>query len=79
MNVRVLYFASMRDQAGVDSESVDSSAPDASGLYAEVRARHGFKLEESRLRVAINGAFADWKQGLREGDEIVFMPPVSGG
>ena len=79
MNVRVLYFASMRDQAGVDSESIDSSAPDASGLYAEVRARHGFKLDEPHLRVAINGAFANWRQALHEGDEIVFMPPVSGG
>ena len=79
MNVRVLYFASMRDQAGMEAESIDSSAPDASSLYSEVRTRHGFKLDESRLRVAINGAFADWKQTLREDDEIVFLPPVSGG
>lgn len=79
MNVRVLYFASMRDQAGTESESINSSALDASSLYSEVRARHGFTLDPARLRVAINGIFADWKQALREGDEIVFLPPVSGG
>ena len=79
MNVRVLYFASMRDQAGMDAEAVTSSADDASGLFAELRTRHGFTLDETRLRVAINGSFAPWRQALREGDEVVFLPPVSGG
>jgi sulfur-carrier protein len=79
VNLRVLYFASMRDQAGTDAEVVTSSAGDASGLFAELRARHGFTLDETRLRVAINGSFAPWRQALRDGDEIVFLPPVSGG
>jgi len=79
VNLRVLYFASMRDQAGTEGESVASSATDASGLFAELRARHGFSLDETRLRVAINGSFAPWRQALRDGDEVVFLPPVSGG
>ena len=32
-----------------------------------------------RLRVAMNGDFAGWGDGLREGSEIAFIPPVSGG
>ena len=32
-----------------------------------------------RLRVAVNGALADWRHALRDGDEVVFLPPVSGG
>jgi molybdopterin converting factor subunit 1 len=79
VNLRVLYFASMRDQAGTEGESVTSTAADASGLFAELRARHGFSLDETRLRVAINGSFAPWRQALRDGDEVVFLPPVSGG
>ena len=79
MKFRVLYFASLRDCAGTDAEPVDSSATDARGLYAELRARHGFALAEDRLRVAVNGAFASWEQLLRDGDEVVFIPPVSGG
>jgi molybdopterin synthase sulfur carrier subunit len=79
MNYRVLYFASLRDRAGMDSELVNSLALDARGLYTELRARHGFTLDENRLRVAINGAFSAWEQHLHDGDEVVFLPPVSGG
>jgi molybdopterin converting factor subunit 1 len=79
MNYRVLYFASLRDHAGVETEHVSSLAADARALYAELRARHGFALDEGRLRVAVNGAFAPWEHRLQEGDEIVFLPPVSGG
>ena len=79
MNFRVLYFASLRDQAGCDAERVDCVASDASALYAELRARHGFSLGQDRLRVAINGDFAPWDRPLSDGDEVVFLPPVSGG
>ena len=79
MKYRVLYFASLRDRAGMDAEQIDSLAVDARGLYTELRARHGFAMGENRLRVAINGHFASWEQHLRDGDEVVFIPPVSGG
>jgi sulfur-carrier protein len=79
MNYRVLYFASLRDRAGRDQEQVNSSAADAQSLYAELQQRYGFALPQSRLRVAINGDFASWTRALIEGDEIVFLPPVSGG
>jgi molybdopterin synthase sulfur carrier subunit len=79
MNYRVLYFASLRDRAGMDAEQVNSLALDARGLYSELCARHGFTLDEERLRVAVNGAFVAWEQHLHDGDEVVFLPPVSGG
>jgi molybdopterin synthase sulfur carrier subunit len=79
VNYRVLYFAALRDRAGIDAEQVESRAGDARGLYAELCARHGFVMAEERLRVAINGAFAPWERPLRDGDEVVFIPPVSGG
>jgi molybdopterin converting factor subunit 1 len=79
VNYRVLYFASLRDRVGMDAEQVNSLATDARGLYTELRARHGFTLGEDRLRVAVNGAFAAWDRHLHEGDEVVFIPPVSGG
>ncbi len=79
MKCRVLYFAALRDHANTDAESVDTLASDARGLYAQLRARHGFGMDESRLRVAVNGEFAGWNHALRDGDEIAFIPPVSGG
>ncbi len=77
--VALLYFASLRDAAGVDSETVETGAPDLAALYEEVRWRHGFRLPVERLRVAVDGAFAQWKDAVRDGSEIAFIPPVSGG
>ena len=77
--VTVLYFASLRDVAGVASETFDTEAPDLRVLYIELRARHGFALGVERLRVAVDGAFARWDDAPRDGSEIAFIPPVSGG
>ena len=77
--VALLYFASLRDAAGVDSEAVETGAPDLSALYEEARWRHGFRLPVERLRVAVDGAFAQWRDAVRDGSEIAFIPPVSGG
>lgn len=79
MNLRLLYFASLADQAGCSEESVDTNASDPATLYDEVRQRHGFSLGRDRLRVAVNGQIVDWNHRLNDGDEIVFLPPVSGG
>ena len=77
--VTVLYFASLRDAAGVSSETIESDATDLRALYESLRARHGFVLPIDRLRVATDGAFARWDDRLRDGSEIAFIPPVSGG
>ena len=78
-SVTVLYFASLRDAAGRERETVASEAGDLRGLYAQLRGQHGFRLDVDRLRVAVDGAFARWDDALREGSEVAFIPPVSGG
>ncbi|KQQ84950.1 molybdopterin synthase sulfur carrier subunit [Xanthomonas sp. Leaf131] len=77
--VTVLYFASLREAAGIASEQVQSGAQDLRGLYAELDARHGLLWTPAQLRVAVDGAFARWEDGVRDGSEVVFIPPVSGG
>ena len=77
--VTVLYFASLRDVAGIASETFDTAAPDLRVLYIELRARHGFALPVEKLRVAVDGTFARWEDTPRDGSEIAFIPPVSGG
>ena len=79
MRYRLLYFASLCDAAGRSAESVASEATDPRALYAELTARHGFTFTPDRLRVAVNGAFTDWNHPLADNDEVVFLPPVSGG
>jgi len=77
--ITVLYFASLRDAAGVEQETCATEAADLAALYAELAARHGFTLPRARLRVALDGAFASWDAPLREGGTVALIPPVSGG
>jgi sulfur-carrier protein len=77
--VTLLYFASLRDAAGVPDERVETQAVDLAALYAQLQARHGFVLPQDRLRVAVDGEFAHWGDAVRDGSEIAFIPPVSGG
>lgn len=78
MSVTVLYFASLRDAAARDSEvlALPESLP---ALYESLRQRHGFSLPRDRLRVAMDGDFVAWDTPPRDGAEIAFIPPVSGG
>lgn len=78
MSITVLYFASLRDAAGIGSETV--TVPESLGaLYDALRERHGFTMARDRLRVAVDGAFADWNATVADGAEVAFIPPVSGG
>ncbi len=79
ITVTLLYFASLREHAGAASETIDTTAIDLAGLYAEVQARHGMAWPREHLRVAVNGEFARWSDTLEAGSEIAFIPPVSGG
>jgi molybdopterin synthase sulfur carrier subunit len=79
MKYSILYFASLRDAAGCESEQVVATTTDARSLYEELRLRHAFALAADRLRVVVNGEFANWNHVLADGDEIAFLPPVSGG
>lgn len=77
--IRVLYFAALRDAAGCAEESVASDGGSLGDLYALLAGRHGFALVRERVRVARNGEFAAWGDAVHAGDEVAFLPPVSGG
>jgi sulfur-carrier protein len=83
MKVLVRYFASIREAIGEGSEPVDTSAPNLAALRDELIARGGpYAASLARgkaVRVALDRAMADEAQPLREGCEIAFFPPVTGG
>jgi len=79
--VRVRLFARLREQAGLEMEGL--SLPPASTLadvYEALRALHpALEPDRKAVRGAINQEFADWSTQVSEGDEVAFIPPVSGG
>lgn len=79
MSYRLLYFASLAEATGVGEELHESNSTDPRVVYAQLRKRYGFPLAAASVRLAINGEFAGWDRMLEDGDEIAFLPPVSGG
>jgi molybdopterin-guanine dinucleotide biosynthesis protein A len=77
--IRVQYFALLREQAGRSAETLATRARTPRDLYVELAARYPFTLPAEMLRVAINAEFSDWAQPLAAGDSVVFIPPVAGG
>jgi sulfur-carrier protein len=76
---QVQYFAILREQRGLTDEKLTTAATTPAALYDELRARHGFTLPGDRVRAAVNDAFVASDAPLRDGDRVVFIPPVAGG
>jgi len=79
MQLKVQYYALMREQAGRSEETLETQAGNPADLYAELVARYGFTLSREQLKVAVNSEFCDWSRQLAAGDAVVFIPPVAGG
>ncbi len=79
MTVTVRYFAVLRDHRGVPQESVDTRAPNVGQLYLELGESHSFPLSATQVRFAVNGSYVPSDHVLKDGDEVVFIPPVAGG
>ena len=79
MTLTVQYFAILREQRGLASEKLATAAVTPTALYEELRAKHGFTLPADRVRAAVNDEFVAADASLRDGDRVVFIPPVAGG
>ncbi len=81
--VRVRYFASIREAVGQGSEELATAAPTLAALRDELIARggaHGECLARGKaVRVALDQVMSDESQVLRDGCEVAFFPPVTGG
>jgi molybdopterin converting factor subunit 1 len=79
IDVKARYFAAFREQAGCAGEPVRTESRTPADLYRELAAKHGFLDTRDRCKVAVNGAISGWEIDLRDGDEVLFFPPVAGG
>lgn len=79
ITVHIQYFAILREQRGVARETLSTSATTTAALYDELRTRHGFSLPRDRVRAAVYESFVAWDTPLRDGQNVVFIPPVAGG
>ncbi len=83
MAVTVRYFAALREALG-PTESVELAAGSTLGQLRDALVarggRHALALARGRaLRCAIDQVMADEATPLRDGAEVAFFPPVTGG
>lgn len=80
MNINVLYFASLADEANCHEEKITvSQSTSLTELYEQLRQKYRFSRPQSELRVAVNDYFAKWTDEIYDGDSVVFITPVAGG
>jgi molybdopterin synthase sulfur carrier subunit len=85
VTLTVLYFAWLRERTGMGEETVTppesvSTVADLIAWLRERSPRHAAAFADTRvIRCAVNQDFADPATALRDGDEVAFFPPVTGG
>ena len=81
MRVTLLYFAAARERAGVPRETIElrAGATAADAREAACAAHPGLRAIVEQLRLAVDQEFASPERPLRDGGEVAFIPPVSGG
>jgi molybdopterin synthase sulfur carrier subunit len=83
MNLRLKYFASIREAIGQGSEALATRSETLGALRDELIARgepYASALGRGKaVRMALDQEMSDEAAPLRDGCEVAFFPPVTGG
>ena len=79
MRVKLRLFAYLRETFGIDEEEIEIEDRTTVGALWDQFKDKIPQNRNFRVLFAINGEYAERDTELKEGDEIVFIPPVSGG
>ncbi len=83
--IKILYFASLREQLGTGSEELElpSELNNLNALAARLAGRGGRWAEvfegDQTVMMALNQEAAKGDAAIADGDEVAFFPPVTGG
>lgn len=81
MRVTVRLFARLRELAGAGELALEVAAPaTVADVWAALAAAHpAVAPYERTMSCAVNEEYARLTTGVRAGDDVAFLPPVSGG
>lgn len=79
MRVRLKLFAYLRETLGTKEEEIEVEEGAKVGEIWESFKDKVPMNKNFRVLFAVNGQYVEKDRELKEGDEVVFIPPVSGG
>jgi sulfur-carrier protein len=83
MKITIKYFASIREAIGLGSEVRDTDAATLADLRDELllaSPAHAQALARGKsVRLALDQVMSDESAALKDGSEVAFFPPVTGG
>lgn len=77
MDIKVRYFASLRDRMGRSEDKVSLGKDKVT--VADVWSQVSNEPIPETILVAVNMEYTDASHELKSGDEVAFFPPVTGG
>lgn len=75
---KVLFFAHLRDAVGEEYLRIDANGKTVAELKADLAAIYNLPKMDT-IMTSVNEEFAPDDEIIQDGDEIAFIPPVSGG
>ena len=79
MQLKVKYFAALRDATEISEESIETNSKTANELFNELHSKYNFNVDKEQIKVAINENYTSFDTTLNNNDIVVFIPPVAGG
>ena len=80
MSIKVLYFASLREDIGRASDLIEDTGQTGALTIAQLWIKAtGRNTVPDELLVALNQEYTDIQASVKDGDEVAFFPPVTGG
>ncbi len=80
--IKVLFFAQTRELVGIDSLDVEGDFATVEALRCHLAQQEGkwdLALDATKLLAAVNQTITPLNGEIKDGDEVAFFPPVTGG